>query len=249
MSSIREQETGHGMGDDRDYFEDDFVNRLPGSYIELPEGYEVAAADMVDPRFTAFLTRDLDAPTEVPKEYVVAELPVDTDPRVAGFLERVGHLIGSGRPVLWSIRSDESDMGKAKIRDIRVEGIQGEYNYVAYLSRQQLDDAETKKTISDLRENGAVTIIDGKTGLAMAADAYHTAALSLLGAAALPYEDPGEASPATDWAHAAVRGVIDELRDRGGIGHALEEVDPVIRQEIVQTLSDVVRAAFIRRAA
>ncbi|MEF3134605.1 hypothetical protein OS035_24420 [Rhizobium sp. 268] len=231
MSNEVKQETGHVLGDDRDYFEDDFRSLVPGSWTELPEGYDVPAAEDLDPRFTAFVTRD-----------IVDELPATS-------AIEVGRETLTGRPVLWAIRLNEHDNGKPATRDIRLEGVDGEFQYVGYLSRQQLHDAETTKAIADLRDNGAVTIIDGKTGFSMDADAYSTAALSLLGGAALPYEDPSEASPATDWAHAAVRGVIDELRDRGGIGHALQDVDPLIRQEIVESLSDIVRAAFIRRAA
>ncbi|MBY5318213.1 hypothetical protein [Rhizobium leguminosarum] len=61
MSTIVEQETAHVMGDDRDFFEEDFTPLVPGSFVELPEGHDVPAADYYDPRFTALLWRGLDA--------------------------------------------------------------------------------------------------------------------------------------------------------------------------------------------
>ncbi|WP_427145200.1 hypothetical protein [Rhizobium pisi] len=232
MSNMNRQETGDVLGDDRDYFEEDFAPLVPGSFVELPEGWESWMTDSqadTGHLFPAFLTRDLG------------------DGSITSV--QVGRMAGSDRQVKWSVRLDEDELGKPAFRDIQIEGVDGEFDFVGYVSRRQLDDEQTKETIADLQRNGVVTIVDGKTGLSMDADAYENAALSLLGGAALPYEDPSEASPATDWAHAAVRGVIDELRDRGGIGHALQDVDPVVRKEIVESLSDIVRAAFIGRAA
>jgi len=50
---------------------------------------------------------------------------------------------------------------------------------------------------------------------------------------------------ATDWAHAAARGVIANLQDRGGIGNELErsKVDEETRVEVVNSLAEIIRAA------
>ncbi|NKL63311.1 hypothetical protein [Rhizobium leguminosarum] len=55
MSSIDEKETNHAMGDDRDFFEEDFVQMVPGSFVELPEGYNVSIADLPDDAGTGHL--------------------------------------------------------------------------------------------------------------------------------------------------------------------------------------------------
>ena len=51
--------------------------------------------------------------------------------------------------------------------------------------------------------------------------------------------------PATDWAHAAARGVLAELMDLRGIKWALEDenIDHETRAEIVQSLAEIIRAA------
>lgn len=51
--------------------------------------------------------------------------------------------------------------------------------------------------------------------------------------------------PATDWAHAAARGVLADLLDRSGIKWALddENIDHKLRAEIVQSLAETIRAA------
>ena len=51
--------------------------------------------------------------------------------------------------------------------------------------------------------------------------------------------------PATDWAHAAARGVLADLLDRRGIKWALEDedIDQDTRSEIVQSLSEIIRLA------
>lgn len=225
MSNPVKQETGQGMGDDRDFFEEDFHGLVPGSIIELPEGYDVTLADFpceIDPRFTAFLTRDITG-------------------------EDVQRPAGATKPQKWSMRFEEADLGNVLPRDIQIEGVDGTFDYIGYVSRKQLDDDHTKETIADLQKNGIVTIVDGKTGTSIDAVAYHKATRRLDWGARWPYDQKDVTC--NDWAHAAVRGVFDELRDRGGIGHALQEIDPAIREEIVDTLSDIVRAAFIRRSA
>lgn len=51
--------------------------------------------------------------------------------------------------------------------------------------------------------------------------------------------------PAADWAHAAARGVLDDLLDRRGIKWALEDeqIDHETRAEIVQSLAAIIRLA------
>lgn len=59
-----------------------------------------------------------------------------------------------------------------------------------------------------------------------------------------PYEDSGDTpSPATDWAHAAARGVLADLEDRKGVGNELEQIDYEVRNEIVQELAEIIRLA------
>lgn len=120
---------------------------------------------------------------------------------------------------------------------------------VGIVPRELLDSDETKKTIAALKEVGVVTLVDGKSGMRMDADSYEAAARQIAWGARYPYDDPEDAAPAKDWAQAAVRGILDDLRDRGGIKHYLDDIDVETRVEIVRGLADVVRAAFIRRAA
>jgi hypothetical protein len=51
--------------------------------------------------------------------------------------------------------------------------------------------------------------------------------------------------PATDWAHAAARGVLADLLDRRGIKWAFEdeEIDHDTRKEIVESLAEIIRLA------
>lgn len=49
--------------------------------------------------------------------------------------------------------------------------------------------------------------------------------------------------PATDWAHAAARGILADLTDRRGIKWALQEIDEDVRAELVASLSEIIRAA------
>jgi hypothetical protein len=220
MSSIEKKETGCGLGDDRNYFEDEILSS--GTAL-LWRGLDATREAEKDPVSRAeFFTASLAQPW--------TDLPAGVEPTF--ILPQAGDLIE------W-----------AEEAAVHINSISQGFDFYSLIDRGELDEKNTKATISDLQRNGVVTIVDGKTGLQIDADAYQTAALSLLGGAALPYEDTSEASPAKDWAHAAVRGVIDELLDRGGIGHALQDVDQVIRKEIVESLSDIVRAAFIRRAA
>jgi hypothetical protein len=54
---------------------------------------------------------------------------------------------------------------------------------------------------------------------------------------------------AADWAHAAARGVIADLSDRGAIDNALGHIDEETRVEIVQSLAAIIRVAAEKRAA
>lgn len=49
--------------------------------------------------------------------------------------------------------------------------------------------------------------------------------------------------PAKDWAHAAARGVIDDLCDRNGIKNQFNQVDQDVRVEIVSSLATIIREA------
>jgi len=49
--------------------------------------------------------------------------------------------------------------------------------------------------------------------------------------------------PATDWAHAAARGVMAELSDRTGIKNHLNVVEESVRVELVEALADIIRHA------
>jgi hypothetical protein len=68
-----------------------------------------------------------------------------------------------------------------------------------------------------------------------------------------PYDAPdawwksstGDPPPATDWAHRAARGVLADLRDRGGIKHALDmNVDEDTRTRIVAAIAEIIRVAY-----
>lgn len=51
--------------------------------------------------------------------------------------------------------------------------------------------------------------------------------------------------PATDWAHAAARGIIANLQGRGGVGNELERgnIDEETRAEIIKSIAAIIRAA------
>lgn len=77
------------------------------------------------------------------------------------------------------------------------------------------------------------------------------AKLTLYRGARSPYDAPDnfwacEGSPpppATDWAHAAARGVMHDLGDRRGIKWHTENVAEDVRAELVQSLAEIIRAA------
>lgn len=56
--------------------------------------------------------------------------------------------------------------------------------------------------------------------------------------------------PATDWAHAAARGVLADLLDRRSIKQALddERIDHETRAEIVQSVAAIIRLAHSEAA-
>lgn len=57
-------------------------------------------------------------------------------------------------------------------------------------------------------------------------------------------DDPLPAPPpATDWAHAAARGILADLGDRRGVKQELEQVDHDVRADLVQTVAAIIRAA------
>lgn len=232
MSNITNEETSNALGDDRDYFEEDFRGLVPGSWTELPEGYDVPAAVAIDPRFTAFFQRDL-----------LGDIRSYDFSRAAdGDIERVmswATNLKPGSALEWPERAA-----------VQLKGIASGFDFYALVGRKELDDDKTKETIADLQRAGVVTIIDGKTGTSIDAVAYEMAVRALDLGAKQPYEDPRGAVPPVDWAHAAARGIIRYLDHRFGIIDVLDDADiddPAA--EITKDLSDIVRAALIRRAA
>ena len=58
------------------------------------------------------------------------------------------------------------------------------------------------------------------------------------------WESDGNNPPqSSDWAHAAARGVLADLQDRGGIKHGFANIDEQIRVEIVESLAAIIRLA------
>lgn len=68
---------------------------------------------------------------------------------------------------------------------------------------------------------------------------------SLAAAALNPYDHEGKAetAPAADWAHAAARGIMNDLCGRKGVGNELEECEYELRKDIVERVADIIRAA------
>lgn len=58
-------------------------------------------------------------------------------------------------------------------------------------------------------------------------------------------DDPltNPAPTASDWAHAAARGIMSDLLDRRGIRHEFGNVDMDVRKEIVAVMADIIRTA------
>jgi hypothetical protein len=50
-----------------------------------------------------------------------------------------------------------------------------------------------------------------------------------------------------DWAHKAVRGMMYDLCDRGGIKHELFEIDEYTRADMTADLADILREALKRK--
>lgn len=50
--------------------------------------------------------------------------------------------------------------------------------------------------------------------------------------------------PCEDWAHAAARGVISDLKDRRGIKNGFNDVDDDIKSEIVDSMAEIIRIAY-----
>lgn len=77
-------------------------------------------------------------------------------------------------------------------------------------------------------------------------DSPMSATQNLEAGSKFPYDQPDDVDapvPATDWAHAAARGVLSNLRGRGGIGNELEQLDEELRQEIISEAAEVIRQA------
>jgi hypothetical protein len=54
--------------------------------------------------------------------------------------------------------------------------------------------------------------------------------------------------PATDWAHAAARGILGDLTDRHTIKWSFDNIDEETRAEIVQSLAAIIRLAALSGA-
>ena len=62
------------------------------------------------------------------------------------------------------------------------------------------------------------------------------------------WADPAsESTPPIDWAHAAARGIVHDLCDRGGIKHGFNNIDEQIRADIVADLAEIIRIAELAR--
>lgn len=64
-----------------------------------------------------------------------------------------------------------------------------------------------------------------------------------------PY-DGGEKAKArkpADWAVKAARGVLSNLSDRRGIKQELEQVDDDVREELIDTIAEIIRHAAIQK--
>jgi len=68
-----------------------------------------------------------------------------------------------------------------------------------------------------------------------------TAKIELLRGSEFPHDGNHADS---DWATIAARGVLHNLNDRRGIKWELAKVDDDIRAEIVETMADIIRAAY-----
>lgn len=53
----------------------------------------------------------------------------------------------------------------------------------------------------------------------------------------------GDAPASKDWAHYAARGIIADLGDRHTIKWGFENVDELVRMEIVASLAEIIRTA------
>lgn len=50
--------------------------------------------------------------------------------------------------------------------------------------------------------------------------------------------------PAVDWAHRAARGIIADFEDRRGIQNGFYDIDEELKIEIVDVMSETIRAAY-----
>ena len=48
-----------------------------------------------------------------------------------------------------------------------------------------------------------------------------------------------------DWAHRAARGVLADLQDRRGIKHEFANVDADVREDIIDSLAEVIQLAHL----
>lgn len=77
------------------------------------------------------------------------------------------------------------------------------------------------------------------------------AAISFKHGNKFPYDAPDDwweaidhvPPPPDDWAHAAARGIIADLKGRKGIKHGFQELPEDIRIDIVTSLANIIRTA------
>lgn len=58
------------------------------------------------------------------------------------------------------------------------------------------------------------------------------------------WNDKGSVRPAKDAAHKTARGILADLCDRRGVKHELGEVDHDVREELVDTIAEIIRVGM-----
>lgn len=61
------------------------------------------------------------------------------------------------------------------------------------------------------------------------------------------YDLNGPTPPGTHWTVIAARGVLSNLKGRRGVGNELEEVDMDVREEIVESIAQIIKDAHVNQ--
>jgi hypothetical protein len=63
------------------------------------------------------------------------------------------------------------------------------------------------------------------------------------------WEQSGDSEPpaSIDWAQRAARGVVADLKGRGGIKHGFEQIDEEIRTEIIASIAQIIRLSALSK--